>query len=612
MATFNYKLDNFIQIPDTSDNRIRLYDKYDNFQYNVTPNLSYFYYKNNYVIIKQEDDVDLNLDFETSDIAIQALQKLNTIKKELIQNIYVEYYTKVQLEDGVLDDRYITLSGSTGITGDLVPIVDGIYSLGSTGRQWKDIWVSGGTIYLDQIPLSISGSNFLFSGETLASQDWVETYVSLSSITNLQNAYNNSTPTPEILTDSTRGSVDFRVGSGSDFDNVVTFQSSATTINGYVKGNGEAFFISLSSSTINSTIITATTFYGNLGWSDITSTPTTISGYSIADVYTETQANNNFLSANTSLVAGSDTEIQFNDGDVLGSSSNLTFDGTKIYNKDYILFGTESLHIGQYSSSGLTTGTKNTTLGYKSGMGIKEGSSNTFIGHEAGGVIGDTTDDKQNVAIGNNCCRYVIGGQRNVFIGNNNAQKAATYNRNVSIGSGAFSTETTGLTFEDNIIIGYDVGKDSLVSFSNRLMIDNTTTNSPLLDGDFSSRTLDINGDLYSKQANYINVTKISGSTSGYTVLSTDNVIFINSTTAVTMTILSAQIAIEGRKLTIIPFSAAVGKEILIQTEGGELIDGSATMNISASQSKQLITVDGNLYLTTLNTGILSHILPSK
>ena len=596
MATFNYKLDNFIQVPTTSDNRIRLYDKYDNFQYNVTPNLSYFYYKNNYVIIKQEDDVDLNLDFETSAIAIQALQKLNTIKKELIQNIYVEYYTKVQLEDGVLDDRYITLSGSTGITGDLVPIVDGIYSLGSTGRQWKDIWVSGGTIYLDQIPLSISGSNFLFSGETLASQDWVETYVSLSSITNLQNSYNNSTPTPEILTDSTRGSVDFRVGSGSDFDNVVTFQSSATTINGYVKGSGEAFFISLSSSTINSTTISAQTFHGNLDWSDIISTPTTISGYSITDAYTETQVDNNFLSANTSLVGGLDTEIQFNNSGLLTGSSNLTFDGTKIYNKDYILFSDEAVHIGEYSFSGLTTGIKNTCLGYKSGMLIKEGTSNTFIGHEAGSMIGATTDDKQNVAIGNNCCRYVTSGQRNVFIGNNNAQKANIYNRNVSVGSGGFSTSITGLTFEDNVIIGYNVCKDAVSSYSDKLLIHNIDclpgNGIALIDGDFSTKSLTINGDLHLNQAIYKNVTTISGDITGYTLLTTDDIVLVNSNTAITFVIPTAQM-ITGRTFSIIGKSAGTHTKITISPEGSETIDGSTTHKLEAAYNRRTLSTDG-------------------
>ena len=50
----------------------------------------------------------------------------------------------------------------------------------------------------------------------------------------LQTAYNNSS-SPEIITDSTRGAVDFRVGSGSDSDNLVTFQQTSGTINAFIE-----------------------------------------------------------------------------------------------------------------------------------------------------------------------------------------------------------------------------------------------------------------------------------------------------------------------------------------------------------------------------------------
>jgi len=67
----------------------------------------------------------------------------------------------------------------------------------------------------------------------------------------LQTAYDNSTPNPEILTDATRGSVDFRVGSGSDSDSVVTFQQNSGTINAFVEGTGNAKFETLSGDSLN-------------------------------------------------------------------------------------------------------------------------------------------------------------------------------------------------------------------------------------------------------------------------------------------------------------------------------------------------------------------------
>jgi hypothetical protein len=67
----------------------------------------------------------------------------------------------------------------------------------------------------------------------------------------LQTAYDNSS-SPEILTDATRGAVDFRVGSGSDSDNVVTFQQNSGTINAFVEGTGDAKFTNLTGTSVTS------------------------------------------------------------------------------------------------------------------------------------------------------------------------------------------------------------------------------------------------------------------------------------------------------------------------------------------------------------------------
>ena len=80
------------------------------------------------------------------------------------------------------------------------------------------------------------------------------------SVDTLQTAYNNSSD-PEILTDATRGAVDFRVGSGSDSDNVVTFQQNSGTINAFVQGTGDAKFESLSGDSV--TLLSTPTLNNN-------------------------------------------------------------------------------------------------------------------------------------------------------------------------------------------------------------------------------------------------------------------------------------------------------------------------------------------------------------
>jgi len=79
------------------------------------------------------------------------------------------------------------------------------------------------------------------------------------STSTLQNSYDNSTQ-PEILTDSTRGAVNFRVGSGSDLDNILTIQQNSGAINAVFRGTG--YF---SATTVNAEILTS----GNTNLYDI-------------------------------------------------------------------------------------------------------------------------------------------------------------------------------------------------------------------------------------------------------------------------------------------------------------------------------------------------------
>lgn len=90
MAVYNYTLDTFLAMPAVGDTKLRIYDKARVLKYTITPELSYFFVKNNLVIIKQENQADIILNFENGSVAIQALAKLNDAKKLLNeQNIPV-------------------------------------------------------------------------------------------------------------------------------------------------------------------------------------------------------------------------------------------------------------------------------------------------------------------------------------------------------------------------------------------------------------------------------------------------------------------------------------------------------------------------------------------
>jgi len=108
--------------------------------------------------------------------------------------------------------------------------------------------------------------------------------------------------------------------------------------------------------------------------------------------------------------------------------------------------------VGKSSGSNITTGEGNVCVGAESGRLNTEGNNNTFIGAEAG----------ENNTTGN----------RNTFIGRATGHSNQTGSGNVFIGRHAGYNETA----------------------SDRLYIDNSQTDSPLIWGDFANNRVVING----------------------------------------------------------------------------------------------------------------------
>jgi len=48
--------------------------------------------------------------------------------------------------------------------GNILPSANVTYSLGSSTRQWKDLWVSNNTIYIGNVPITVSNGNLLVNG----------------------------------------------------------------------------------------------------------------------------------------------------------------------------------------------------------------------------------------------------------------------------------------------------------------------------------------------------------------------------------------------------------------------------------------------------------------
>jgi hypothetical protein len=141
-------------------------------------------------------------------------------------------------------------------------------------------------------------------------------------------------------------------------------------------------------------------------------------------------------------------------------------------------FGTNALFLN-------TTGQGNSSFGYNSMYFNETGSSNTAIGRLA---LQDNTSGDFNVSLGYNSGRNT-NGNRNVFIG-------------YDTGSNISDTK------EGSVFIGARAGYHE--NNSNRLYIENSTSSSPLIYGEFDADFLRVNGDFEVEKTSNASTTVVS------------------------------------------------------------------------------------------------------
>lgn len=191
--------------------------------------------------------------------------------------------------------------------------------------------------------------------------------------------------------------------------------------------------------------------------------------------------------------ADDDTKIQVEestDEDIIrfdiGGAEALTIEKNaaghsllKIKNSNHNVF------LGDLTGAG-TSGQKNTFIGKAAGRDNTTGSSNTYIGRSA---ATNNETGQSNVVIGETAALNNLGSQ-NVIIGKQTGWSNANGANNVMIGYLA-GGESDG---SGHVFLGTDAGYYE--TGSDKLYIENSTSNFPLIYGDFAADSLSINGSL--------------------------------------------------------------------------------------------------------------------
>jgi hypothetical protein len=136
-----------------------------------------------------------------------------------------------------------------------------------------------------------------------------------------------------------------------------------------------------------------------------------------------------------------------------------------------------------------------------------------------GTEVSTMTGASNNTAVGMAAMDAITSGDDNTVLGYNAATVLSDGSQNVVVGSGAGALLASG---SGNVMIGYQAGANE--TGSNKLYIDNSSSATPLVQGDFNANTLTFNGSTTTTG----NVT-ISGTTT-YTAPGTAKAVTANTT----------------------------------------------------------------------------------
>ena len=166
------------------------------------------------------------------------------------------------------------------------------------------------------------------------------------------------------------------------------------------------------------------------------------------------------------------------------NAGNLTSGGTSNY------LGCNNTGIGYWSLNAVTTGYANTAVGAFSLPSVTTGYENTAAGLQS---LYMNTTGLRNTAAGYMAGHENSGGSNNTLMGYSANYNNQTGGNNTIIGYEA-GRGTALHNKSGNIFIGYQAGYNE--TGSNKLYIDNSSTSSPLIGGDFSTNVACVNGSL--------------------------------------------------------------------------------------------------------------------
>jgi hypothetical protein len=259
--------------------------------------------------------------------------------------------------------------------------------------------------------------------------------------------------------------------------------------------------------------------------------------------------------------------------------------------------GVHNVSIGYYALSENTAGNRNNAYGSRT-LRYNTGSDNNAFGEQAlysntgdgniamgGGALYGNTTGSNNVGIGGSAMGHKTTGSNNVAVGILAGEKIAD-----GVSTNSSSDNSVFLGFQsypqsaaqtNQIVIGYN----AIGNGSNSTVIGNASTTSAEIKG-----ALKTNGQLLS----------LSTKTSAYNILSSDEIILANASSAAFSVTLPTAVDKNGQTYTIKRMNSG-SNDVTLATTSSQTIDGLTTYVLSAQYKYIKVVSDGSNWVIVGN-----------
>jgi cytoskeletal protein CcmA (bactofilin family) len=373
--------------------------------------------------------VDGYLNFTSIDSTNNLATELNLQHGEVI----------IRIHNGSIVEWVFFDDGTTFFPGNLIPDTDVSYSLGNVTNQWSDLYVSNATIYMNNVPLTLTAGNVL----TVAGQPV------LSSNSNTSITTTGTITAGNVITSSIRSedSTEITVEDGLTVTGDIESHGNITA--NYFVGNGSQLTGIVSSYGNANVANYLPTFSGNISAGNVSATGNVSGAY--------VKGNGSEL---TNLPAPTVTQ----DISSTGAMSIMLYDGTIKYNNYATV---------EPSSGNIAAGNISTTGNI---------AANNFIG-----LLGNITNldslnftvENISALVGNNGVNIGAGGNNNLVVLPN---EVLIQNVPLTVAGNILSTVAGGLNVTANTVANgvaqiWNFGTDGRLTFPGTPRIDTDSNN---------------------------------------------------------------------------------------------------------------------------------------